>query len=97
MDLIYKATIAMTGLSVFGINIYNIPYDKISVRNRSEQQRLYFKYYMVSMLKGCIYGSTSPVSLFIMLINSVHRDPFTFKRHLIPCSVYFKDDFDNRN
>ena len=49
---------------------------------------------MVCLFKGCIYGSYAPFSLFVMIIDSNNKN--YFDRHIIPCSVYFRDD-DNKN
>lgn len=87
------AVCASTGVAVFAINVYNIPYQKFKKSDYVEKQRLFFKYSMVCLFKGCIYGTYAPFSLFVMLLNS--RDKDAFDRHIIPCSVYFKDDEKN--
>lgn len=78
----------------FAINVYNIPYQKIKKSDYVEKQRLFFKYSMVCLFKGVIYGTYAPLSLFIMLLES--NDKQKFNHHIIPCSVYFKEN-DEKN
>ncbi len=44
MDKISLAVCASTGIAVFAINVYNIPYQKIKTFDYTSKQRLFFKY-----------------------------------------------------
>lgn len=44
MDKVFAAVSASTGVAIFAINVYNIPYQKIKTLDYTSKQRLFFKY-----------------------------------------------------
>ena len=69
------------GASIAVINLYNIKFKKRQ-DNASRAQ-----YALVSLVKGAIYGSFYPFSLWGMMLSIVGT-PHAFKCHFIPLSVY---------
>jgi hypothetical protein len=77
------------GFSIFTVNMYNIPYARINRMDSWDKTRLYFKYTAVSIIKGQIYGAFFPLTAIFVLLDTCNRKHF--KRHIKPCSVYFRE------